>query len=79
MPSEQELLDQIAQIVESIVQKKVDPDTKLIETGLVDSLSAVDIALDVEAKLNCSIPDTEIADRMQTVRTLAAYVLSKQK
>ncbi|KCB27667.1 phosphopantetheine attachment domain protein [Bordetella hinzii CA90 BAL1384] len=74
MHTEQELHTRIAEIVESIVLKKVTADTPLIASGLVDSLSAVDITLAVESEYGCSIPAPEIAEHMQSVRTLAGYV-----
>ncbi|AHV92641.1 acyl carrier protein [Bordetella holmesii] len=74
MHTEQELHTRIAEIVESIVLKKVTADTPLIASGLVDSLAAVDITLAVESEYGCSIPAPEIAEHMQSVRTLADYV-----
>ncbi|AKQ61855.1 acyl carrier protein [Bordetella hinzii] len=74
MHTEQELHTRIAEIVESIVLKKVTADTPLIASGLVDSLAAVDITLAVESEYGCSIPAPEIAEHMQSVRTLAGYV-----
>ncbi|OZI77479.1 acyl carrier protein [Bordetella genomosp. 12] len=74
MHTEQELHTRIAEIVESIVLKKVTVDTPLIASGLVDSLAAVDITLAVESEYGCSIPAPEIAEHMQSVRTLAGYV-----
>ncbi|MCP1405749.1 acyl carrier protein [Achromobacter insolitus] len=74
MHTEQELNTKIGEIVESIVMKKVTPDTQLIATGLVDSLAAVDITLAVESEYGCSIPAPEIAEHLQSVRTLAGYV-----
>lgn len=74
MHTEQELHTRIAEIVESIVLKKVTADTPLIASGLVDSLSAVDITRAVESEYGCSIPAPEIAEHMQSVRTLAGYV-----
>lgn len=74
MHTEQELHSKIAEIVESVVLKKVTPDTPLIASSLVDSLAAVDITLAVESEYGCSIPAPEIAEYLQSVRTLAAYV-----
>jgi D-alanine--poly(phosphoribitol) ligase subunit 2 len=74
MHTEQELHTKIGEIVESIVMKKVTPDTQLIATGLVDSLAAVDITLAVESEYGCSIPAPEIAEHLQSVRVLAGYV-----
>lgn len=72
------LHDRIGHTVESVVLKKVAADTPLIATGLVDSLSAVDITLAVEAEFGCCIPAPEIAEHLQLVRTLAAYVASQR-
>ena len=74
MITEQAMHDRLAEIVESIILKKVTTDTPLIESGLVDSLSAVDITLAVESAFGCSIPAPEIAEHLQSVRTLADYV-----
>ena len=38
----------VADLIEGIILTKVDPDTLLIESGLVDSLAAVDVALMVD-------------------------------
>lgn len=74
MDTEQALLTRIADIVESIILKKVTPDTPLMASGLVDSLAAVDVTLAVESEYGCSIPAPEIAEHLQSVRTLAGYV-----
>jgi D-alanine--poly(phosphoribitol) ligase subunit 2 len=74
MHTEQELHSKIAEIVKSVVLKKVTPDTPLIASGLVDSLAAVDITLAVKSEYGYSIPAPEIAEYLQSVRTLAAHV-----
>jgi len=78
MDSQEVLHERIGHIVESVVLKKVGPDTLLIATGLVDSLSAVDITLAVEAEFGCSIPAPEIAEHLQSVRSLATYVAAQR-
>jgi len=79
MHTEQALHTRIADIVESIILKKVTPDTALISSGLVDSLAAVDITLAVESEYGCSIPAPEIAEPLQSVRTLAGYVAANSQ
>ncbi|KDC81575.1 acyl carrier protein [Bordetella bronchiseptica] len=79
MHTEQELHTRIADIVESIILKKVTPDTALVSSGLVDSLAAVDITLAVESEYGCSIPAPEIAEHLQSVRTLAGYVAANSQ
>ena len=55
-----EIEAKVADLIEGIILTKVDPDTLLIESGLIDSLSAVDVALAVERQFGCKIPPTEI-------------------
>jgi len=64
----------VAQLVEGIILTQVDSDTLLIESGLVDSLAAVDVALAVEREFGCKIPPTEIDVHLESVHTLAAFI-----
>ena len=50
----------------------------LIESGLVDSLAAVDVALAVEREFGCKIPPTEIDVHLESVHTLAAFIAEPQ-
>lgn len=68
----------VAQLVESIILTQVDPDTLLIESGLVDSLAAVDVALAVEREFGCKIPPTEIDVHLESVHTLAAFIAERR-
>ncbi|MGO4154273.1 acyl carrier protein [Cupriavidus sp. YAF13] len=69
--------NKLVKIIESVILTRVDPDTLLIESGLVDSLSAVDLALAVEREFGCKIPPTEIDVHLESVRTLAAFVTAQ--
>ncbi|MBB1625470.1 acyl carrier protein [Achromobacter sp. UMC71] len=69
-----EIEAKVADLIEGIILTKVDPDTLLIESGLVDSLSAVDVALAVERQFGCKIPPTEIDVHLESVHTLAAFI-----
>jgi D-alanine--poly(phosphoribitol) ligase subunit 2 len=73
-PSEVE--DQLATMVQAIVLKKVAPDTLLLESGLLDSVAAVDLMLSVEARFGCTVPITEVEEHLQSLRTLTAYVVA---
>lgn len=68
------VLEQAQAIVESVVMRRVDADTPLIESGLVDSVLAVEIVLRVEVTFGVQIPPTEIAERLASVSTLAAFI-----
>ena len=68
------LLDQARALVESIVMRRVDADTALIESGLVDSVLAVEIVLQFEAAFGVQLPPTEIAEHLASVAALAAYI-----
>lgn len=64
----------VSDLIEGIILTKVDPDTLLIDSGLVDSLAAVDLALAVEREFGCKIPPTEIDVHLESVHTLAAFI-----
>ena len=64
----------VATLIENVILTQVDPDTLLIESGLVDSLAAVDVALAVEREFGCKIPPTEIDVHLESVHTLAAFI-----
>ena len=68
--------NQILDIVEAIVFKRVAPDELLLESGLVDSITAVDLVLLVESELGVEIPAEKIHEHLRTARSLASYVLA---
>lgn len=65
---------QLAEMVHAAILKKVEPDTLLLESGLLDSVAAVDLMLAVEARFGCTVPLTEVEEHLHSVRTLARYV-----
>ena len=69
----------IAQIIGAIILTSVEPDTLLLESGLVDSLSAVDVALAIEKEFGVKIPPSEIDLHLESEHTLAQYVAEQRK
>jgi D-alanine--poly(phosphoribitol) ligase subunit 2 len=69
---------EVAALVESIVLRPVDGDTLLLETGLVDSVLAVEIVMGVEMQFGVRIAPTEIAEHLDSVNTLAAYIAANR-
>jgi acyl carrier protein/D-alanine--poly(phosphoribitol) ligase subunit 2 len=69
----------IARIIGAIILTSVEPDTLLLESGLVDSLSAVDVALAIEKEFGVKIPPSEIDLHLESVHTLAQYVAEQRK
>ena len=68
----------VLMMVEEVTLKKVDLDEPLLDSGLVDSISAVDLALQMEAEFGVEMPAARIHEYMRTVRTLADHVASKR-
>ena len=66
----------VLRMVEGVTLKKVDLDEPLLDSGLVDSISAVDLALQMEAEFGVDMPAERIHEYMRTVRTLADHVAS---
>lgn len=69
----------ILDIVEGVIFKRVTPDEPLLESGLVDSIAAVDLALQVESELGIEIPAEKIHEHLRTARSLASYVLATHR
>ena len=77
--SNNDIETKIAQIIGAIILTSVEPDTLLLESGLVDSLSAVDVALAIEKEFGVKIPPSEIDLHLESVQTLAQYVAEQRK
>ncbi|MBC2689693.1 MULTISPECIES: acyl carrier protein [Pseudomonas] len=73
------LVAKLGEIVANVIQTTVEPDDLLIESGMVDSLTAVDIVLAVQAAFGCKVPPTEIEEHLESVNALAAFVEDNQK
>ena len=74
------LAEFIATEILSQPDRKIAVDENLISSGLIDSLSLVDIALFVEDNFQVVIDDTELnADTFDTLEELEALILSRQE
>ena len=59
--------------------RKIRPDEPLISSGLIDSMSLVDVAILVEDTYGVHIDDTELnADTFDTLTQLAELIQSRQ-
>ena len=61
-------------IFENVLSRKVAFNAELIESDILDSITAVDIVLEVQAEFGCAIPPTDIANVLKTPATLAAWL-----
>jgi len=68
------LKQQLAEIIENVIGTSVAHDDLLIESGLVDSMTAVDIVMAVKNAFGCKVPATEIDEHLESVDALAAFV-----
>ncbi|WP_053845309.1 acyl carrier protein [Paracidovorax avenae] len=69
-----EIEAQLADMIQAAVLKKVAPDTLLLESGLLDSVAAVDLMLAIEGRFGCTVPITEVEEHLRSLRTLSTYV-----
>lgn len=76
--SQEALIAKLKDIVGNVIQTTVEADDLLIESGLVDSLTAVDIVLAVQKEFGCKIPPTEIEEHLESVNALADFVQAHQ-
>jgi D-alanine--poly(phosphoribitol) ligase subunit 2 len=64
----------ILALFENVLSRKVEFNDELIESGILDSITAVDIVLEVQAEFGCAIPPTEVANILKTPATLATWI-----
>ncbi|AVF38494.1 acyl carrier protein [Pandoraea apista] len=74
-----EIESKVAEIIGNIVLTQVEPDTLLIDSGLVDSLSAVDVILAVEREFGVKVPPSEIDVYLESVHTLAEFIAEHKR
>lgn len=77
MSTENGLLERVQALVESVVLRSIDADAPLIESGLVDSVLAVEIVLRVEMAFGVSVPPTEIAEHLASATALASFIAAQ--
>ena len=69
-----EIETQLADMIHAAILKKVEPDILLLESGLLDSVAAVDLMLAIEGRFGCTVPLTEVEEHLYSLRTLTSYV-----
>ncbi|WP_022981212.1 acyl carrier protein [Ideonella sp. B508-1] len=74
MTTPAEIEEQLCAMIHAAILKKVDPDDPLLESGLLDSATAVELMLGVESRFGCTVPITEAQEHLYSVRTLATFV-----
>ena len=73
------LAEYIATEILSQPNRKIKETEKLISSGLIDSLSLVDIAIFVEDQYQVAIDDTELnADTFDSLEELEKIIISRQ-
>ncbi|WP_198970613.1 acyl carrier protein [Xylophilus sp. ASV27] len=72
--TQSEVEAQLADMIQAAIFKKVEPDSLLLESGLLDSVAAVDLILAIEARFGCTVPITEVEEHLHSLRTLSTYV-----
>lgn len=59
---------------------QIDPDKSLISSGLLDSLTLLQLIAYLEEKFNISVDDSEMnSGNFQTIRIMTAFVEKKMK
>ena len=74
MTQNETLHAEVASLVESVVLRLVRGDDLLLESGLVDSVLAVEIVMGVEMQFGVRIPPTEIAEHLASVDALCTFI-----
>lgn len=83
MDKENEIIPALQEFISTEIlrqpKREIKPDEELISSGLIDSLSLVDIAIFVEDHFQVNIDDTELnADNIDTLEDLEGIILSRK-
>ena len=72
--------EQILISIESVSLKKVGLTDSLIKSGILDSITLVDLAVELEKKFDLSIPFTDINENnFETAEKINHYILQKKQ
>jgi D-alanine--poly(phosphoribitol) ligase subunit 2 len=74
----EKLYEDVISLVESVVLRLVRGDERLLETGLIDSVLAVEIMTNVEMRFGVRIPPTGIAEHLASVDALCAFIAAQR-
>ncbi len=70
--------DFIRQEIKNLVFKQVQNEDSLIKAGVLDSITAVDLAVAIENEYGLQIPFTEItAENFESIENIYQYLLTK--
>jgi acyl carrier protein len=72
----------ILQSIQAVSGNKTVPadDESLFDSGMLDSFTLTDLALELEAKFKLQIPDADLTPRkFDTIERIDAYIDSRQK
>ena len=70
----------IKEEIKKLCFKKVDIDDELFESGILDSITAVDLAVALEEKYNIKIPFVDINEQhFKTINAMVNYLQIKTK
>lgn len=69
----------VREIAVSSDTSTIKDDTKLIESGILDSLSVLKLVIFIESRFGLKVaPDEVVADNFQTISAISAYIRTKQ-
>jgi len=70
----------LKQKIEEIAFSSVEKDDSLWKSGVLDSITIVELAVEIENEFNISIPFEEITeDRFETLALIIKFIEQKQK
>jgi conserved domain protein len=70
---------QVLQIISQIVQKDVSDSEELLSSGLIDSVSVMDLVVAIKETFHVEIPFEEIVEIMSNSSTIIEYVEKHKK
>lgn len=66
--------EKVLKIIEDLIQKPVNLDDQLLASGLLDSITGVDLILAIQAEFDVEIPIIDAEEILASVKSLLEFI-----
>ncbi|MBF1298236.1 acyl carrier protein [Neisseria flavescens] len=71
--------NEVLALISQVAQKQVSANEELLSTGLIDSVSAMDLVMDIKQKFDVDLPFEQLVDILANSANIIQYVENNYK
>ena len=71
--------NEVLALISQVAQKQVSANEELLSTGLIDSVSAMDLVMDIKQKFDVDLPFEQLVDILANSANIIQYVETNYK